>query len=128
MSKTRCRRRSATSREPAWAPSSAAMGIVFGGIATSPLYTLQECLSGPHGVTPQPRQRAWLHFAHCLVADPRRDREVRRRPHAGGQERRGRHHCVAGLVPHSLRERAPGVLGTTMVFVLMVLRCCSATG
>ena len=31
-----------------------AMGIVFGDIATSPLYTLQECLSGPHGVTPLP--------------------------------------------------------------------------
>ena len=31
-----------------------AMGIVFGDIATSPLYTLQECLAGPHGVTPVP--------------------------------------------------------------------------
>ncbi len=31
-----------------------AMGIVFGDIATSPLYTLQECLTGPHGVAPTP--------------------------------------------------------------------------
>jgi KUP system potassium uptake protein len=31
-----------------------AMGIVFGDIATSPLYTLQECLAGPHGVPPLP--------------------------------------------------------------------------
>ena len=30
------------------------MGIVFGDIATSPLYTLQECLAGPHGVAPVP--------------------------------------------------------------------------
>jgi K+ transporter len=30
------------------------MGIVFGDIATSPLYTLQECLTGPHGVAPRP--------------------------------------------------------------------------
>lgn len=29
-----------------------AVGVVFGDLATSPLYTLQECLSGPHGVTP----------------------------------------------------------------------------
>jgi K+ transporter len=31
-----------------------AMGVVFGDIATSPLYTLQECLAGPHGVAPEP--------------------------------------------------------------------------
>lgn len=30
----------------------AAMGIVFGDIATSPLYTLPECLASPHGVAP----------------------------------------------------------------------------
>ncbi|MFO0614792.1 MAG: KUP/HAK/KT family potassium transporter [Polyangiaceae bacterium] len=29
-----------------------ALGVVFGDLGTSPLYTLQECLSGPHGVTP----------------------------------------------------------------------------
>jgi KUP system potassium uptake protein len=28
-----------------------AIGIVFGDIGTSPLYTFQECLSGPHGVS-----------------------------------------------------------------------------
>src|SRR5215831_18851994 len=30
----------------------AALGVVFGDLGTSPLYTLQECLSGPHGVAP----------------------------------------------------------------------------
>ncbi len=29
-----------------------AVGIVFGDIGTSPLYTFQECLGGPHGVAP----------------------------------------------------------------------------
>jgi KUP system potassium uptake protein len=29
-----------------------ALGVVFGDIGTSPLYTLQECLSGPHGAKP----------------------------------------------------------------------------
>jgi KUP system potassium uptake protein len=30
----------------------AALGVVFGDLGTSPLYTLQECLFGPHGVQP----------------------------------------------------------------------------
>jgi KUP system potassium uptake protein len=30
----------------------AALGVVFGDLGTSPLYTLQECLSGSHGVAP----------------------------------------------------------------------------
>jgi len=32
-----------------------AVGIVFGDIGTSPLYTLQECVSGEHGVAPSPQ-------------------------------------------------------------------------
>ncbi len=31
-----------------------AIGVVFGDIGTSPLYTLQECLTGAHGVPPTP--------------------------------------------------------------------------
>lgn len=31
-----------------------ALGIVFGDIGTSPLYTLHECLSGEHGASPTP--------------------------------------------------------------------------
>ena len=30
----------------------AALGIVFGDLGTSPLYTLQECFTGPHGIEP----------------------------------------------------------------------------
>ncbi len=30
----------------------AAVGIVFGDLGTSPLYALQECFTGPHGITP----------------------------------------------------------------------------
>jgi KUP system potassium uptake protein len=30
----------------------AALGVVFGDLGTSPLYTMQECLSGPHGLEP----------------------------------------------------------------------------
>jgi KUP system potassium uptake protein len=31
-----------------------AIGVVFGDIGTSPLYTLQEAFSGPHGMPPEP--------------------------------------------------------------------------
>jgi KUP system potassium uptake protein len=31
-----------------------AIGVVFGDIGTSPLYTLQECLHSRHGVAPRP--------------------------------------------------------------------------
>ncbi len=30
----------------------AALGVVFGDLGTSPLYTMKECFSGPHAVTP----------------------------------------------------------------------------
>lgn len=33
----------------------AALGIVFGDLGTSPLYTLQECFAGPHGANPNAR-------------------------------------------------------------------------
>src|SRR3977135_4331144 len=32
----------------------AALGVVFGDIGTSPLYSLRECLHGEHGVPPEP--------------------------------------------------------------------------
>src|SRR5262245_45290970 len=34
--------------------SLAALGVVFGDIGTSPLYSMRECLHGPHSVAPQP--------------------------------------------------------------------------
>ncbi|NTV37693.1 MAG: potassium transporter Kup, partial [Anaerolineales bacterium] len=32
----------------------AALGIIYGDIGTSPLYTIKECFSGAHGVAPTP--------------------------------------------------------------------------
>lgn len=32
----------------------AALGVVYGDIGTSPLYTVRECFSGPHGMEPTP--------------------------------------------------------------------------
>ena len=36
------------------APTLAALGVVYGDIGTSPLYTLKECFYGPHGLEPTP--------------------------------------------------------------------------
>jgi KUP system potassium uptake protein len=33
-----------------------ALGVVYGDIGTSPLYALRECLSGPHGIAPEPEK------------------------------------------------------------------------
>jgi len=30
----------------------AALGVIYGDIGTSPLYTIKECFSGKHGVIP----------------------------------------------------------------------------
>jgi len=32
----------------------AALGVIYGDIGTSPLYTIKECFTGKHGVTPDP--------------------------------------------------------------------------
>ena len=32
----------------------AALGVIYGDIGTSPLYTVKECFSGKHGVAPTP--------------------------------------------------------------------------
>ena len=90
-----------------------AMGIVFGDIATSPLYTLQECLAGPHGVAPVPANVlgcvsliVWsllfvvtLKYVGVLMqADNRGEGGIM---------------ALLALVPRGSRERAAGVLGTT---------------
>ena len=39
---------------PRAAVTLAALGVVFGDIGTSPLYSLRECFHGPHAVPPTP--------------------------------------------------------------------------
>jgi KUP system potassium uptake protein len=41
-------------RAPLASLSLAALGIIYGDIGTSPLYTIKECFSGSHGVEPNP--------------------------------------------------------------------------
>lgn len=95
------------------------MGIVFGDIATSPLYTLQECLSGPHGVAPLPANIlgcvSLVVWSLLIVVTLK---YVGVLMHADNRGEGGILALLA-LVPRGLRERAPGVLGTTTVLVLI---------
>jgi len=97
----------------------AAMGIVFGDIATSPLYTLQECLSGPHGVAPTRANVlgcvSLVIWSLLLVVTGKYVGVLMQADNRG----EGGIVALLALVPRALRERAPGVLGTTTVLVLI---------
>jgi KUP system potassium uptake protein len=95
------------------------MGIVFGDIATSPLYTLQECLSGPHGVPPEPANVlgcvSLVVWSLLLVVTVKYVGVLMQADNRG----EGGILALLALVPQGLRERGPGVLTTTTVLVLM---------
>ncbi len=68
-----------------------ALGVVYGDIGTSPLYTMKETF-GPQGIARLDGQRARHSFAGVLVADSRGVGEIRRLHHARRQQGRRRHH------------------------------------
>lgn len=47
----------------------AAIGVVYGDIGTSPLYTLRECLSGQFGFGVERDARFWLFVADFLAVN-----------------------------------------------------------
>ncbi len=62
-----------------------AIGIVFGDIGTSPLYTLRECFTGPARPAADRRQRARHPVGDLLGADDHRHAQVRDADHARRQ-------------------------------------------
>ena len=68
----------------------AALGVVFGDIGTSPLYTVKECFSEFTGLQPTPENVLGILSLITWAADRRRHPEIRRRRHARRQSRRGR--------------------------------------
>src|SRR5262249_38877269 len=96
-----------------------AMGIVFGDIATSPLYTLQECLASPHGVAPTRE-----HVLGCVSLIVWRLLLVITVKYVGvlmRADNRGEGGILAllALVPRERRERGPGLLSLTTIVVLV---------
>jgi len=96
-----------------------AMGIVFGDIATSPLYTLQECLAGPHGVAPEPTNVlgcvSLIVWSLLLVVTLKYVTVLMQADNRG----EGGILALLAIVPFRERERAPGVLSATTVLVLV---------
>jgi KUP system potassium uptake protein len=96
-----------------------AMGIVFGDIATSPLYTLQECLTGPHGVVPEPANVlgcvSLIVWSLLLVVTLKYVTVLMQADNRG----EGGILALLAIVPFRERERAPGVLSATTVLVLI---------
>jgi hypothetical protein len=74
----------------------AAVGIVYGDIGTSPLYTLKTVFDPEHGLALTRSQPAGHHLADFLGPDHHRLAQVREPGAARRQPRRGRHHGADG--------------------------------
>lgn len=97
----------------------AATGVVFGDIATSPLYTLQECLAGQHGVEPHAANVlgcvSLIVWSLIIVVTIKYVALLMRADNRG----EGGILALLAIVPFRERERRPGVLSTTTVLVLI---------
>lgn len=95
-----------------------ALGIVFGDIATSPLYAMQECLSGPHGVSPTHTNVfgvvSLILWSLFVVVTTKYLLVLMRADNHG----EGGIMALLALVPRRLREKRPGSLGLVTLFVL----------
>jgi KUP system potassium uptake protein len=96
-----------------------ALGIVFGDIATSPLYTFQECFAGPHRIEASHVNvlgcASLVVWALILVVSFKYVAVLMRADNRG----EGGIMALLALVPRRVRERAPGTLGTMTGFVLV---------
>ncbi len=96
-----------------------ALGIVFGDIATSPLYAVQECLAGKHGVAPEPVNVfgvvSMILWSLLLVVTLKYLVVLMRADNRG----EGGIMALLALVPRSVRERGPGVLGPMTILVVI---------
>ena len=99
----------ATGGQRSLAPAAlACMGVVFGDIGTSPLYTLNVAAkaASPDG-QPDAGGRARHRVADLLVADRRHLDQVRDPDHARRQSRRGRHSGPARAGQPAPRQAQP---------------------
>jgi KUP system potassium uptake protein len=97
----------------------AALGVVFGDIGTSPLYTLQECLASEHGVAPEPANVVGVVSLVCwavtLVVTVKYLAFLMRADNHG----EGGIMALLALVPDRLRPRTPGRIGWVAALVIV---------
>jgi KUP system potassium uptake protein len=88
-----------------------AIGVVYGDIGTSPLYALQECLSGKHGVEPKPENVlgvvSLILWSITLVVTIKYLLFLMRADNQG----EGGIMALLALVPEKLQNPAPGKVG-----------------
>lgn len=99
-------------------PAVAALGVVFGDLGTSPLYALQECLSGPHGVSPSDANVMGvlsLVFWSLMLVVTAKYMFFLMRADNGGE---GGIMALLALVPARYRNPAPGRIGLVALLVI----------
>jgi KUP system potassium uptake protein len=96
-----------------------ALGVVFGDIGTSPLYTLQECLASSHGVPPEPANVVGVVSLVCwavtLVVTVKYLAFLMRADNHG----EGGIMALLALVPERLKPRKAGSIGLVAVLVVV---------
>lgn len=95
------------------------LGIVFGDIATSPLYAVQECLAGKHGVAPEPVNVfgvvSMILWSLLIVVTLKYLVVLMRADNRG----EGGIMALLALIPRRMREKRPGVLGPMTILVVI---------
>ena len=94
-----------------------ALGVVYGDIGTSPLYTMKEVVRPAHRRAAQRSEHRRRRLDDLLGADGRRHAEVRGADPARRQPRRRRHHGADGAGGHGARGSAPGVAALLLLGV-----------
>ncbi|MFO0614202.1 MAG: KUP/HAK/KT family potassium transporter [Polyangiaceae bacterium] len=95
-----------------------ALGVVFGDLGTSPLYTLQECLSGAHGIAPTDANVLGvlsLVFWSLMLVVTLKYTWVLMRADNGGE---GGILALLALAPARLRSPGPGRVGIVALLAI----------
>jgi KUP system potassium uptake protein len=92
------------------------IGVVYGDIGTSPLYTIRECFFGTPLGAGHPRKRARRAVARDLRARHRHLNQVHRHRHARGQSGGGRILALTALLPAKAAGNGGAVLISLGIF------------
>ncbi len=101
-----------------WALALGSLGVVFGDIGTSPLYSLQDCFNGPHGVDPTRANLigvlSLVVWSLILVVTVKYVLVLMRADNRG----EGGIMALLALVPADLRKQASGAPGVAALMVM----------